>query len=40
MLILQVGCTVEAVYRGMYWKALYWVGAFAITISIIKGIKS
>ena len=39
MLILQVGCTVEAACRGMWWKALYWVGAFVITIAIVKGIR-
>ena len=40
MLLLQAGCCVESAYRGLWWKSLYWLGAFVITIAVVKGIKS
>lgn len=40
MLLLQVGCLVEALWKGMYWKALYWLGAFFLTLAIVKGLRS
>lgn len=40
MLLLQVVCCGEAAYRGLGWKALYWGGAFALTLAVVKGIKT
>ena len=40
MLLLQVVCCGEAAYRGLGWKALYWVGAFVLTLAVVKGIKT
>ena len=40
MMALQVFCCGEALCRGLYWKALYWFGAFLLTIAIVKGLKS
>lgn len=40
MLVLQVVCCGEAAYRGLGWKALYWAGAFVLTLAVVKGIKT
>lgn len=40
MLGLQVVCCGEAAYRGLGWKALYWGGAFVLTLAVVKGIKT
>lgn len=40
MLMLQVGCFGEALVKGMYWKALYWFGAFFLTLAIVKGLRA
>lgn len=40
MLVLQVVCCGEAIYRGQYWKSLYWLGAFILTLAIVKGLKA
>lgn len=40
MLALQVFCCGEACFRGLWWKALYWFGAFLLTLAIVKGLKS
>jgi len=40
MLLLQVFCCGEAALRGLWWKALYWLGAFILTVAIVKGLKS
>ncbi len=40
MLGLQVVCCGEALCRGQWWKALYWAGAFALTLAVVKGIKT
>lgn len=39
MLLLQVACCGGAVWRGDNWKALYWLGAFVVTLAVVKGIK-
>ncbi len=39
MLGLQLGCCTGALYRGCGWKALYWLGAFVVTLAVIRGIK-
>lgn len=40
MLGLQLLCCVEAIYNNLLWKALYWFGAFLITVAIVKGMRS
>ncbi len=40
MLVLQAFCFGEACYRGLVWKALYWSGAFLLTVAIVKGLKT
>ena len=40
MLALQVGCFIEALSKGLYWKAVYWLGAFILTLAVVKGLKS
>lgn len=40
MLVLQLGCLAECMYKGLFWKSLYWVGAFVLTLAVVKGIKS
>lgn len=40
MLLLQVVACGEAAYRGMGWKAMYWGGAFVLTLAVVKGIKT
>ncbi len=40
MLGLQVLCFGEACYRGLLWKALYWLGAFLLTLAIVRGLKT
>ncbi len=39
MLSLQVACLGEALYKGFWWKALYWAGAFILTVAIVKGLQ-
>jgi len=39
ILILQVGCVVESMCRGNWWKALYWFGALLLTVAVVRGIK-
>ena len=40
MLALQVICLAGAVFDGQKWKALYWAGAFALTLAVVKGLKT
>lgn len=40
MLGLQVFCCGESMCRGLWWKALYWFGAFLLTIAIVRGLKT
>ncbi|KKN68047.1 hypothetical protein LCGC14_0455010 [marine sediment metagenome] len=40
MMLLQLICCSESCARGMGWKALYWFGAFLLTVAIVKGLKS
>ncbi len=40
MLGLQAFCCVEACLRSMWWKSLYWCGAFILTLAIVKGLRS
>lgn len=40
VLLLQVGCCVEALCKGLWWKALYWLGAFLLTVAIVKGLRT
>lgn len=40
MLMLQGWCALEAMYRGTWCKAMYWIGAFILTVAVVKGIKT
>lgn len=40
MLVLQMFCCGEACLRGLWWKTLYWFGAFLLTVAIMRGLKS
>lgn len=40
MLVLQAGACIESACRGLWWKTLYWFGAFFLTLAIVKGLKS
>jgi hypothetical protein len=38
MLAMQAGACTYSMYNGMYYKALYWVGAFVLTLAVVKGL--
>lgn len=40
MLALQLACMGQAVYLGLWWKSLYWLGAFILTLAVMRGINS
>ena len=40
MLGLQVFCCGESFIKSMWWKTLYWFGAFILTLAIVKGMRS
>jgi hypothetical protein len=39
VLVLQVLCLGESLYNSQWWKALYWFGAFILTLAIVKGMQ-
>lgn len=39
MLILQVGAFLTSLYNQQGWKALYWAGAFVVTLAVVRGLK-
>lgn len=40
MLLLQVGAAGWCFSDGLHWRALYWVGAFILTLAVLKGLNT
>jgi hypothetical protein len=40
MVLLQAGCCIEALAKGLYWKALYWAGASILTVAVMRGLRA
>lgn len=40
VLALQLGSTVHAVWSHSWWRALYWGGAFLLTLAVVKGMRT
>jgi len=40
MLSLQLICCGESLGSGMWWKSVYWGGAFVLTLAVVKGLKA
>lgn len=38
MLLLQAGASIHAGIQCQWYKALYWGGAFLLTVAIVKGM--
>lgn len=39
LLALYVWCGMWNWVEGLFWKGLYWWGAFVVTLAVIKGIE-
>jgi len=38
LLVFYVVLAVQCGLEGKWWKSLYWVGAFILTLAVVKGL--
>ena len=38
LLLFYLWLSCRAAYCGMWWKALYWIGGFVLSLAVVKGL--
>lgn len=38
LLVLYVWLSVRAAHCGLWWRSLYWLGAFLLSLAVVRGL--